>query len=211
MYQQPPVTPPPPPSSGPDLTMDNLQTSKFKIDLKTMIYIGSLLVSGITMYFTFMSELDSRFASLEDQDNTLVVDIDKRLTSLETTIDKRVTELENKFTPFGNVRELTDENFEKAIKRGVVVIEYYAGWNKANMVTILDEWDNFEVSRVFRLDVEKYDKIMTSQKVVVLPTIIFYLDGEEADRLQGNMKFQLETTIKELDRMVEELRGSKFN
>ena len=112
---------------------------------------------------------------------------------------------------FGNVRELTDGNFEKAIKRGVVVIEYYAGWNKANMVTLLDEWDNFEVSRVFRLDVEKYDKIMTSQKVVVLPTIIFYLDGEEADRLQGNMKFQLETTIKELDRMVEELRGSKFN
>ena len=112
---------------------------------------------------------------------------------------------------FGNVRELTDENFEKAIKRGVVVIEYYAGWNKANMVTILDDWDNFEVSRVFRLDVEKYDKIMTSQKVVVLPTIIFYLDGEEADRLQGNMKFQLETTKEELDRMVEELRGSKFN
>ena len=112
---------------------------------------------------------------------------------------------------FSNVRELTDENFDKAIKRGVVVIEYYAGWNKANIVTILDEWDNFEVSRVFRLDVEKYDKIMTSQKVVVLPTIIFYLDGEEADRLQGNMKFQLETTKEELDRMVEELRGSKFN
>ena len=114
-------------------------------------------------------------------------------------------------TLFGQVKELTEENFDRAIKRGVVVIEYYAGWNKANMVTILDEWDNFEVSRVFRLDVEKYDKIMTSQKVVVLPTIIFYLDGEEAGRLQGNMKFQLETTKEELDRMVEELRGSKFN
>ena len=112
---------------------------------------------------------------------------------------------------FSNVRELTDENFDRAIKRGVVVIEYYAGWNEANIVKVLDEWDNFEVSRVFRLDVEKYDKIMTSQKVVVLPTIIFYLDGEEAARLQGNMKFQLETTIEELDTMVEELRGSKFN
>ena len=99
MYQQPPVAPPP---SAPDLTMDNLQTSKFNIDLKTMIYIGSILVSGITMYFTFMSELDARFASLESQDNTLVVDIDKRLTSLETNIDKRVTELENKFTPIGD-------------------------------------------------------------------------------------------------------------
>ena len=112
---------------------------------------------------------------------------------------------------FGNVRELTDENFDKAIKRGMVVVEFYASWNKANMVTLLDEWDNFEVNRVCRLDVEKYDKIMTSQKVVVLPTIIFYLDGEEAARLQGNMKFQLETTKEELDRMVEELRGSKFN
>ena len=112
---------------------------------------------------------------------------------------------------FGQVKELSAENFDRAIKRGVVVIEYYAGWNEANIVKILDDWDNFEVSRVFRLDVEKYDKIMTSQNVVVLPTIIFYLDGEEAGRLQGNMKFQLETTKEELDRMVEELRGSKFN
>ena len=113
---------------------------------------------------------------------------------------------------FGNVRELTDENFDKAIKRGMVVVEYYAGWNKANIVTLLDEWDNFEVNRVCRLDVEKYDKIMTSQNVVVLPTIIFYLDGEEAGRLQGNMKFQLETTTKELDKMVEEIYNEdKFN
>jgi len=111
---------------------------------------------------------------------------------------------------FGQVKELSAENFDRAIKRGVVVIEYYAGWNEANIVKILDDWDNFEVSRVFRLDVEKYDKIMTSEKVVVLPTIIFYLDGEEADRLQGNMKFQLETTKEELDEIVGELQGSKF-
>ena len=111
---------------------------------------------------------------------------------------------------FGQVKELSAENFDRAIKRGVVVIEYYAGWNEANIVKILDDWDNFEVSRVFRLDVEKYDKIMTSQNVVVLPTIIFYLDGEEAERLQGNMKFQLETTKEELDEIVGELQGSKF-
>ena len=115
-------------------------------------------------------------------------------------------------TLFGQVRELTDENFDKAIKRGMVVVEFYAGWNIANIVTLLDEWDNFEVNRVCRLDVEKYDKIMTSQNVVVLPTIIFYLDGEEAGRLQGNMKFQLETSIKELNKMVEEIYNEdKFN
>ena len=132
MYQQPVA----PPSGGPDLTMDNLQTSKFKIDLKTMIYIGSLLVSGITMYFTFMAELDDRFGALESQDNTLVVDIDKRLTSLETTIDKRVTELENKFTPIGDGVYSVDPNTTWPPSRG----EYTMKQNmNANKILVLEE------------------------------------------------------------------------
>ena len=88
---QPVYQPPVAPTGAPDLTMDNLQTSKFKIDLKTMIFVGSLLVSLVTMYFTFMGELDSRFDALETGDKELIVDIDKRM-----------TELENKFTPIGD-------------------------------------------------------------------------------------------------------------
>ena len=61
-----PVVPQPvaPPPGAPDLSMDNLQTKKFNFDLKTLIFIGSGLVSLITMYFTFQSELDTRFAAL---------------------------------------------------------------------------------------------------------------------------------------------------
>ena len=113
---------------------------------------------------------------------------------------------------FGQIKDLTEENFEKATKRGMVVVEFYAGWNEMNKVILLDEWDNFEVNRVYRLNIETYPKVQASQNVVVLPTIIFYLDGEEAGRLQGNMKFQLETTTKELDKMVEEIYNEdKFN
>ena len=131
MYQQPVA-----PTGGPDLTMDNLQTSKFQIDLKTMIYIGSILVSGITMYFTFMGELDARFGALESQDNTLVVDIDKRLTSLETTIDKRVTELENKFTPIGDGVYSVDPNTTWPPSRG----EYTMKQNmNANKIMVLED------------------------------------------------------------------------
>ena len=137
VYQQPPVQPQiVQPTSGPDLTMDNLQTSKFKIDLKTMIYIGSLLVSGITMYFTFMSELDARFGALESQDNTLVVDIDKRLTSLETTIDKRVTELENKFTPIGDGVYTVDPNSTWPPSRGEYKMKDEMSRNK---IIVLEE------------------------------------------------------------------------
>ena len=115
-------------------------------------------------------------------------------------------------TLFGQVKELTDENFSKATKRGLVVVEFYAGWNEVNIVKLLDDWDNFEVTRVCRLNIETYPKIQSDNTVVVLPTIIFYLDGDEAGRLQGNMKFQLETTIKELDKMVEEIYNEdKFN
>ena len=90
VYQQP-IAPPQQPIGGPDLSIDTLQKSKFNIDLKTLIYVGSLLVMGITGYFTFMSELDSRFNALEGQDKDLMVNIDKRL-----------TELENRFTPIGD-------------------------------------------------------------------------------------------------------------
>ena len=106
VYQQP-TAPPPLPTGGPDLTMDNLQTSKFKIDLKTMIYVGSLLVSGVTMYFTFMNELDTRFAALEGNDKDLMVEIDKRLTDLENT-----------FTPIGDGVYSVDPNSTWPPSRG---------------------------------------------------------------------------------------------
>ena len=157
-FQQPPVVPQPQvvqPTGGPDLTMDNLQTSKFKIDLKTMIYIGSLLVSGITMYFTFMSELDARFASLESQDNTLVVDIDKRLTSLETTIDKRVTELENKFTPIGDGVYTVDPNSTWPPSRGEYKMKDEMSRNK---IMVLEEKIENLLKDIEKLEDELDDK-----------------------------------------------------
>ena len=120
-----PVSPPVTNPGGPDLTMDNLQTSKFKIDLKTMIYIGSLLVSGITMYFTFMGELDARFAALEGNDKDLMVEIDKRL-----------TDLENKFTPIGDGVYSVDPNTTWPPSRG----EYTMKQNmNANKILVLEE------------------------------------------------------------------------
>ena len=111
---------------------------------------------------------------------------------------------------FSQVRELTDKNFDKAIARGVVVVEFWAGWNEANKVTLLDEWETFD-AKVYRINIETYPKIQNNNKVVVLPTIIFYDDWEEAERLQGSMRFILETTIKELEEIVEDINNSKYN
>ena len=108
-----------------------------------------------------------------------------------------------------DIRELTDENFSKATARNIVVVEFWAGWNEANKVTLLEEWENFDV-KIYRINIELYPGIQADNDVVILPTIIFYDDGEEAERLQGDMTFSLETTIEELDEIVEEILGSKF-
>ena len=110
---------------------------------------------------------------------------------------------------FGGVRELTDENFEKATARGLVVIEFWATWNEGNKVLILDEWDTFD-AKVYRINIESFPKIQANNNEVILPTIIFYDEGEEVKRLQGDMSFTLKTTTKELDEIIEEILGSKF-
>ena len=110
---------------------------------------------------------------------------------------------------FGGDRELTDENFKKATNRGLVVVEFWATWNEANKVSVIDEWDSFD-AKVYRLNIDLYPKIQADNNVVILPTIIFYDDGEEVKRLQGDMTFTLKTTTDELDEIVEEILGSKF-
>ena len=108
-----------------------------------------------------------------------------------------------------DIRELTDENFKKATARNLVVVEFWATWNEANKVTLLEEWENFDV-KIYRINIDLYPGIQADNDVVILPTIIFYDDGEEVERLQGDMSFSLETTIEELDEIVEEILGSKF-
>ena len=110
---------------------------------------------------------------------------------------------------FSEVRELTDENFGRATGRGLVVVEFYATWNEANKVTILDTWDTFD-AKVYRLNIDLYPNIQAKNNVVILPTIVFYDEGGEVKRLQGDMSFSLKTSIKELENIIEEILSSKF-
>lgn len=149
---QQPVVPPPvvPPPTTPDLSMDNLQTKKFNFDLKTLIFIGSGIVSLITMYFTFMSELDTRFGALETTDDTVMIELDKRLTVMETDMDKRLTELENKFTPIGDGVYAVDPNSSWPPSRGEYKMKDELSRSK---IVELEK----EIERILK-DIEKIEK-----------------------------------------------------
>ena len=73
----------------------------------------------------------------------------------------------------------------------------------------MDTWDTFD-AKVYRINIDLYPKIQSENEVVILPTLIFYDEGEEVKRLQGDMSFTLKTSIEQLDQIIEEILGSKF-
>ena len=116
---------------------------------------------------------------------------------------------QDEFDEVKQLRELTSDNFSRATARNIVVVEFYATWNEMNKVTLLDTWDTFD-AKVYRINIDLYPDIQANNNVVILPTIIFYDEGEEVKRLQGDMSFSLKTSIEELDDIIEEILSSKF-
>ena len=116
---------------------------------------------------------------------------------------------QDEFEEVKQLRELTSDNFSRATARNIVVVEFYATWNEMNKVTLLDTWDTFD-AKVYRINIDLYPDIQANNNVVILPTIIFYDEGEEVKRLQGDMSFTLKTSIEELDEIIEEILSSKF-
>ena len=107
------------------------------------------------------------------------------------------------------IKELNKEVFGVATRRGVVIVEYWAVWNEANKVTLLDEVE-IKDAKVYRVNVDMNPGIMADQQIVVLPSIIFYDDGDEFKRLQGDMSFTLKTSKNDIQDIVDEILMSKF-
>ena len=91
---------------------------------------------------------------------------------------------------------------------GQVEVKYFnAGWNAANEI----EW----VDKLTDCDIEKYDigadpKKAQEFKVVVVPTIIIFQDGEEVERYQADISFKMSATRDELQDYIDEIIMSAF-
>ena len=91
---------------------------------------------------------------------------------------------------------------------GQIEVKYFnAAWNSANEI----EW----VDKLTDCEIEKYD-IGTSPadagkyKVVVVPTILIFQDGEEVERYQADISFKMSTTREEVQDEIDELIMSAF-
>jgi len=94
-----------------------------------------------------------------------------------------------------------------SISAQITVTQYNAGWNSANDVEWLKKLEDCDITKV---DIVKKPKQQKKHKIVVVPTIIIFKDGEEMKRYQADISFSVKATRKEIQNYIDELLMSDF-
>ena len=89
----------------------------------------------------------------------------------------------------------------------IVVTEFNAEWNAANKVEWLEKLSDCDIAKV---DIMKQAELQQKHKVVIVPTIIVFKDGEEIKRYQADLSFKMLATRKELQDVIDELLMADF-
>ena len=107
------------------------------------------------------------------------------------------------------IKGLNEKNFKVAKRSGITLIEFWANWNVANKITLLDSIE-IEDEKIYRVLIDTNMTIAATEKIVVVPTIVIYDDGVEFKRLQADLTFKMKVTKKDLQGAVDEILMSKF-
>jgi|TARA_R110000796_G_scaffold143509_2_gene260106 predicted nucleotidyltransferase len=90
---------------------------------------------------------------------------------------------------------------------GVCVVEFNASFNAANSVGWIDDLSDCKGRRV---DIASEPAMQSEYKIVVVPTVIVFNEGEEVKRFQANIMMQLEASKSDVQDAVDEILMSDF-
>lgn len=84
---------------------------------------------------------------------------------------------------------LDDSNFENTIAKGVTLVDFYADWcGPCRMIAPIMEELTVEYEGkaiIAKLDVDKAQVSASKYNVTSIPTVILFIDGQEAKRVVG--------------------------
>ena len=98
-------------------------------------------------------------------------------------------------------------NGQSPCEEGICVVQFNAGFNEANKVTWLGELEECETSFI---DIQTDATAAGKYKIVVVPTIVIYNEGEEVARFQANIMMQMEAKQKEIQSKIDEIIMEDF-
>ena len=90
---------------------------------------------------------------------------------------------------------------------GICVTQFNAGFNDANKVTWVGELGDCDTKFI---DIMVDGKAAGAYKIVVVPTIVIYNDGEEVARFQANIMMQMEAKQTEIQEKIDEILMDSF-
>ena len=102
---------------------------------------------------------------------------------------------------------LTTDNFKKETSRGIVVVEFWAGWNSQNECQWLSKLNECEV---YRVDIGKHIDIQTKYNISAIPTLIVFNNGNIEKQFDPNIMFQLEANKGDVQDAIDEIMLKQF-
>lgn len=97
--------------------------------------------------------------------------------------------------------------FSENVYSQIVVTHFNAEWNDPNKAEWVGDLTDCDITYV---DIAKSPKLQIKHKVVVVPTIIIFQDGEEIKRYQADISFKMLATKNELQDKIDEIIMSSF-
>ena len=102
------------------------------------------------------------------------------------------------------VKELTEKNFNAAIEKGVVIVDFWATWCRPCLMQapIFDEAAKEMKGKVqfYKIDVDKAKNVAGKYRISSIPCLIIFKNGKEVARLVGTQ--QKESRINALNQVI---------
>ena len=89
----------------------------------------------------------------------------------------------------------------------IVVTHFNATWNDPNKVSYIGELTDCQIVYV---DIAAAPKLQTKHKIIVVPTVVIYKDGEEVKRFQADISFSMQATKEDMQDVIDELLMEDF-
>jgi len=89
----------------------------------------------------------------------------------------------------------------------IVVTHFNAAWNDPNKVSYIGELTDCDIVYV---DIAAAPKLQKKHKIIVVPTVVIYKDGEEVKRFQADISFSMQATKEDMQDVIDELLMEDF-
>ena len=90
---------------------------------------------------------------------------------------------------------------------GICVVEFNASFNSQNSVTWIEKLEDCATARV---DIASSPDLQKKHKIVVVPTIVVFNEGEEQERFQANIMMTMEATAEEVQEAIDDIMLNDF-